>query len=116
VEQEPEQHLLGQWQIDIVPLAREQAEEPTVAVRWDLQVRVLDMQEDLLLFLKYAQGIALAFTMPAFLIALFLSGFEETGFKISDTVLMFLGGATITGIAGLITTAITTFLKPPRGL
>lgn len=116
MEQEPEQSLFTQWQIDIVPLARDQAEKPAVVAQWNLQVRVLNMQEDLLRFLKYAQGIALAFTMPAFLIALFLNGFEKTGFKISDTILMFLGGATITGIAGLITTAITTFLKPPRDL
>jgi len=84
--------------------------------KWDIQLdRVLTMQERLLGFLIWAQGISLAVTMPAFIVAVFLSGIEGNGFKLSDKVLMFLGGVTITSIGSLITTAITTFLKQPKG-
>lgn len=108
---------MQEWDFDIVPVVTRQDEVAHLAPdQWGLQVgRVLDMQEKLLRFLIYSQGIALAFTLPAFLIALFLTGFEDIRFALSDKVLMFLGGVTITGIGGLITTAITTFLKPPRG-
>lgn len=76
--------------------------------------RTLGMREGLLRFLKWAFGASLAVTLPAFLAALFLTGWKsKTGFEISDAILMFLGGLTIGQIAGLITTAITAFLKIP---
>ena len=95
---------------------------PSQQSRWALEIkreevqRTLSMREDLLRFLKWTFGLSLLVTAPSFLAVLFLVGWKEkTGFELSDTVIMFLGGVTMGEIAGLITAAITTFLGTSDG-
>jgi len=84
---------------------------------WDIEIRrewvqrTLSMQERLLRFLMWAEGIVLGVSFVAFLVVLFLSGWEETGFVVSDAVLNFLGGAALTAVGGLTATAITTLFR-----
>ena len=95
------------------------ASEPSPFTQWDIEIRreqvqrTLGMQEDLLKFLMWTFGLSLGVTLPAFLVALFLTGWKgKTGFEVSDKVLIALAGTTIAEAAGLITTFITSLRLP----
>jgi len=69
------------------------------------------MQASLLRNLGWTFVLTQLVTVPAFLAVLFLDGFGTWGFDLSDAVIMFVGGVTVSETAGLITVSITSFLK-----
>jgi len=77
----------------------------------------LKMQKSLLTYAKWIFGSAFVATLPTFIAAVFLGGWSsQTGFVISDEVLMFLGGATIVEAASFLgTVAFGIFRGPPSG-
>lgn len=90
--------------------------------QWDLDVAIRyahsRMQRSLISLLGWTFALSQLVTVPAFLTALFLDGWtSKTGFEVSDSVIMFLEGVTVSATAGLITTAIRSFLKnsPDQG-
>ena len=97
---------------------QEEQNEQTRLTPWDIEIkreqvqRTLTMQEGLLTFLKWLFGIGFALTLPTFIVVLFLDGWRVGGFDLSDKVLMMLGGVALGEIAGLMGTAIKTFLRP----
>jgi len=87
---------------------------------WQIEIikEQFKMQKSLLTYAKWIFGIAFVSTLPTFIAAVFLGGWSsQTGFVISDEVLMFLGGATIVEAASFLSTvAIGVFRGKPPGI
>jgi len=70
-------------------------------------LRTLRMREKLLTALLYLYSFLVIATTAIF----FLQGFHFRGFDLDSSLLMWLGGATVGEVAGLITLTVTHYLK-----
>jgi hypothetical protein len=70
-------------------------------------LRTLRMREKLLTCLLYLYVFLIITTITIF----FLQGFHVCGFDLESSLLMWLGGATVGEVAGLITLTVTNYLK-----